>query len=311
MYALLVLWTVLSTYLLYQKHWKGYIIVATLGMYTQPFMAFVLLAHTVYLFLQKQFGRLILNGLGIFLLFLPWIPTLMTQFAASGPMWMWPIDTTLVTSVLANLYFGYEGTPGSLWPVMQLISLIFLGMYLSIWNVKKIRSQALLLLTLVFVPLLVVLSVSVIKPIYVHRYLIYVTVAEVFLASMFFALSKKSYSSLIAIFILALTTLLNFVIAPYHQKVNLQQTFEEVNPQLTENDVVYAASPLVFYEAIYYTPKTTPVFLYNPQRITPPRYVGSVGMPESVWATTYPRPPKRAFVIEETGTYQVKSKPEQ
>lgn len=308
MYSLLVLIATTSMYFLYTKQWKWYVVATALGMYTQPFMAFVILAQSVYLLLTKNFKQAIINGVGILLLYLPWIPTLITQFKASGPMWMYPVDGVTFTSVLGNVFFGYEGTPGNLWWVMQLFSLGFLGSVFWLWKQKRIRNEVLFFATWVFVPLTVVLLISLVKPIYVHRYVIFTGVAEVFLLQLFIhALHKRGVQKYIQVGSILTLVIINFGIVTFHRKVNLQKPFNEIRAQLQPNDVVYAQTPLIYYETLYYTPDTTAVFLYNPDKIVPPRYVGSGGMPRESWAATFPIYPKRAFLVNEDGTFEVKS----
>ena len=93
----------------------------------------------------------------------------------------------------------------------------------------------------------------------------------------------------------------------FHRKVNIRITFEQITPLLQNNDLIYAQTPLVFFESLYYSKSPAVVRLYNPYGITPPKYVGSDGMPQSVWESTYPKFPKRAFVISEDGEYKIVS----
>lgn len=308
MYSFLILFTMLSMYFFYTKRWVWYILTSALGMYTQPFMAFVILTQMGYLLVTKQLGRIAKNALGIGLLFAPWILILLTQFRSSGPMWMYPVDLNLVTTVLGNLYFGYEGTPGGLWLYMQLTSLLLIIMTLWLWRHKRKQKELRLLLCWIGIPLLLVLGISLVKPIYVHRYLIYVTVGEVLLVSYFiFSIKKRSLQKFIAFGLVSITILVNLFVVNFHRKVNLRQTFATIRSQLRESDMIYAQTPLVYYESLYYAPDPTRVYLYNPYQITPPRYVGSVGMPPSVWKNTYPTLPSRAFIIGENGQYHVQS----
>jgi len=308
MYSLLVLLVTSSMYFFYTKQWKWYVLVTTLGMYTQPFMAFVILAQSLYLLITRCIKQALINGMSILFLYLPWIPTLLTQFRASGPMWMYPVDLITITSVLGNVFFGYEGTPGDLWWLMQLFSVVFIGIIIWLAKRKQMRPKLLLFVTWIFVPLTTVVLISLIKPIYVHRYVIFTTVGEVFLVSFFLqSLPSKKLQTYLKTGIIICLTIINLSVISFHRKVDLQTPFEDIRTQLQPNDVVYAKTPLVFYEALYYTPETTRVFLYNPAGITPPRFVGSVGMPKEVWAKNYPLFPKRAFVVYEDGTYDVQS----
>lgn len=308
MYSLLILFTALSMYMLYVKNWKWYIVSATLGMYAHPFMAFVILAQNIYLAITHRFRTTIRNDLLILLFYLPWLPTLYSQFQTSGPMWIYPVDLNLVLSVLGNLYVGYEGTPGHLWPLMWVLSALFIGGALSVWKRRAWRKHSLFFIVMVAVPLTVVLGISLVKPIYVNRYVIFVTVTEVYLLSFYIVgIKNRNRRRAIATVLLLVTFLTNFLAVSFHRKVDIRSTFGEILPQLTPDDVIYAATPLVYYESLYYTSNRIPVFLYNPQRITVPRYAAAVGMPPEVWATTVPLFPRRAFIVQEDGRFRLVS----
>lgn len=307
MYSLVVLLAALSMYMLYIKNWTWYIVTSTLGIYTQPFMVILIIAQNVYLTLTGRIRSALRNDLLIGLLYLPWLPTLITQFKNSGPMWIYPVDLNLVTSVLGNLYVGYEGTPGNLWFLMQILSMFTLAIALFLWKAKSTRQQTLLFLTWIIVPLTIVLGVSFFKPIYVNRYVIYVTVAEVFLLAHFaLSISAKRVRLALAGILLFSTFSVNFIAVSFHRKVPIRNAFKEINALLRDEDVVYAETPLIFYESLYYT-RGHKVYLYNPNRITPPRYVGSGGMPETIWATSAPPFPKRAFMVRENGEFYLLS----
>lgn len=308
MYSLLMLLATLSMYFFYQKRWRLYVLFTVLGLYTQPFMVFVILAQDVLLVLTKQGKRALTNAFYLGLCYLPWLPVLINQFRASGPMWIFPVDTNLVLSVLGNLLLGYEGTPPHLWPFMKVLSYIFIATTICLWRIKSLRKKSLLFIFWVFVPLAIVLGASYIKPLYVHRYLIFVTVGEVFILSLY-TTSIRSPKVVAMVFttLILVSAAANFWFAPYHTKVNIRQSFLNLNSVLDADDVIFAETPLVYYESVYYAPPDKRVYLYNPDGLTPPRFVGLVGMPEEVWAATFPVYPKRAFLIHENGTYSIMS----
>lgn len=307
MYSLLVLLSTLSMFFLWTKKWRWHVLVTVLGLYTQPYMLFVLAAQNFYLLLTKQLKRVVIQSGAVFLLFLPWIPTLLTQLRNSGHMWMYPVDLNLFLSVLGNLFMGYEGTPGNLWWIMTLISLAILTVTVRLWRKKQKQSELLFLMSWIFFPVVAILIISLVKPVYVHRYLIYCTVGEIFLLSYFLTTIKnvRLQKKLIVTSLLLLTAANIWTVA-FHRKTPIRNTFAEIKTLLKPDDLVYVASPLIFYEALYYIPDR-PVFLYNPEGITMPRYVGSVGMPPDTWAYEFPRYPNRAFMIQEKGQYTVKS----
>lgn len=308
MYSLLSLFTILSMYFFYTKQSKLHILFTTLGLYTQPFMAFAFGSQLLYLFLTKNIRQMLYTLGSVTILYLPWIPTLLTQLASSDQMWMYPINTTLILAVLGNLFMGYEGTPGFLWFPMQLLSFIILSITLIVWQNKKMRSQSLLFYIWLYVPLILILLISLIKPLYVHRYLIYVTIAEVFFLGFFMASLKKEVRGYSYIVIAGFIIFACFISVSFHRKVPLRDTFAKINTQILPSDLIYAETPLVYYESHYYAPKNISVMLYNPDKITPPRYTGNAGMPENVWATDFPKLPQRAFMVRENGTFIIQSR---
>ncbi len=309
MYAQFAMFASLSIYFLLKKKTWPYVLSTVLGLYTQPYMLFVVLTQNVYLWLKKEFKTLVNYDFLLGLFYLPWIPTLIDQLLASGPMWIWPIDLNLLLSVLGNQYVGFEGTPPWLWPYMKWLSVVFIIISAYVYIKSKHRDFTQFSLLLTYLPLTVVMGISLIKPIYVMRYVIFITLGEIFVISVFIAIVKnKNWQITILGVFLVLNIFLNLYMVPYHTKVDIRQTFAHIIPLLKPNDAVYAQTPLVYYESLYYTPDTYPVYLWNPNSIKPFRYVGGVGMPSSVWVNNYPVFPNRAFVIAEDGSYQIHSR---
>ncbi len=308
MYSLFAFFATASVYFLFTKNWFWYVVFTTLGLYTQPFMAIFAVSQIPYFYITKQVKPMVKNFILLGLLYLPWLPTLLAQFKQSGPMWMFPVDINLFNSVLGNLYTGYEGTPGGLWIIMSAISLGLILISISIFKTNQYKPVSRLILSWVFLPLALVLGISLFKPIYVNRYLIFITVGQILLVSLWFAtLKTNKYRHIIIASVLIITFILNFLASDFHRKVNIRITFEQITPLLQNNDLIYAQTPLVFFESLYYSKSPAVVRLYNPYGITPPKYVGSDGMPQSVWESTYPKFPKRAFVISEDGEYKIVS----
>ncbi len=308
MYSLLCLFATLSMYFFYIRNWRWYIIATTLGLYTQPFMVFVVITQMILLLIKKRFRQIVVNAALLFVLYIPWISTLIMQFKSSGPMWMYPVNVTTITTVLGNVFMGYEGTPPNLWILTGIISIILIMVTIRLLRQNQHKEFIQFVTYWVYIPVISVLLISILKPIYVHRYVIFVTIGEVFLLSIFINLIKQSKTKnyLITIITILLITS-NIVAVSFHQKINIRRTFQELPFILNSTDVIYAASPLVFYETLYYRPQNTQVFLYNPTSQVPPRYVGSVGMPENLWAKTYPIYPKRAVMVQEDGTFTITS----
>ena len=95
--------TLLSVYFLLNalkqskfKFWVGYVLVATLLIYTHYFGAFILLFEYIFILIffkdyRKCLKEIVISGVAIFILYLPWLPVLMRQVSDKNYL---------------NLYFG-------------------------------------------------------------------------------------------------------------------------------------------------------------------------------------------------------------
>lgn len=307
MYSLYAFTTTASMYYFYTTKWIRYILFTVLALYTHPFTLFVPLTQGLYLLFTKRLNFKLIKTLSVpFILYLPWIFIIIHQFQNSKQMWIYPVDLNLTLSVLGNLLIGYDGTPGNLWKYMKTLSLILIVIYLFAFFKKGNLKKYLLFFLWVFLPLVIVLGISYIKPIYVNRYLITVSVAQIFLIIIGISsspnkLTKKIVTgSMVLIFIFYLFYLPNFI-----KKVDIRQTFFYINNLTRKNDLILARSPLVFFESLYYSTNRSNVFLYNPEKVKLPGYLGTILIPESKQINTLPIYPQRAYVIYEDGHFDL------
>lgn len=306
MYSLFALFTVMSLYYFVGKRWRAYIIVGTLGMYTHSFFSLIILAYLFYLFVIKQFKRkIVLRTITPLLLFIPWIPFLIYQFMESKNSWIFPVDIQLIKSALGNLFVAYEGTPGGLWGKTFYLSLVIL--LLVVFSIKKNKKYGLLFGSLIFIPLFIILSYSFFKkPIYVNRYLIFVTIGEIFAISLAFWSIR---SRVIRYALMTTSLLLVIYINVYasvraHKKVDFRSTIEEIRRLSKEEDYVYAISPIVYFESAFYYPNRENVYIYNPQNIPIPKYIGTSVISPSRSALDFPDAPSRVFLVKEDGSFE-------
>lgn len=318
MYSLLALLATASMYFFFSKNWLLYILCSALGLWTQPFMAFVILSQVVYLVLTRRLTKdHILYLISISLLFSPWLPTIFFQFSRSGPMWIWPINWTTVTTILGNLFTGYEGTPGGLWNQMAIISLIILFLsfllfrhaeFSSASSSGKIENFLKLLLLWLFLPVTLVLLISYFKPIYVNRYFIFITVAEIFVTVIGISLLKNKFVRVILYTLyFILIAYFNIWFPPLHQKQDIRTTITEIKTLAKPSDLLYSQTPLTFFEANYYFKDRSRVFLYNPNKVAVPLYAGAGLIPETRMIYNLPEYPTKAFLIHDDASYEVVS----
>ncbi|MBP9827075.1 glycosyltransferase family 39 protein [Candidatus Saccharibacteria bacterium] len=194
MYGVLGLFLIAGTYSLLraiedQKSKKWWIIYATCmaaGMYTHYFTVLALASHWLYVMSLESPLRWRINkslwlspqwwlaNIGIIVLWLPWLPSFYGQFSR-GQGISWIPKTTLETlpkNIWQNLTFtdGGQLPPAIFWlvPLMIIISALWTG-----WTMRRDKPAIKLLLLYTFVPLLVTIAVSVIKPLYQDRYLVF------------------------------------------------------------------------------------------------------------------------------------------
>lgn len=306
MYSFYTLFTISSLYFFYTKTWRFYTVVTILGLFTHSFFPLIILSFLSFLFLTKQFGRRnILSVLKPMLFYLPWIPILIIQFIRSKDSWMFPVDLQLITSALGNLFTTYEGTPGDLWKYTAILSGIIIIFF--ILGIKHNKKQSLLFLTPIFLPLTLILGYSILRrPIYVNRYLIFVTIFEIMGISLgIWSIKNKIVKSFSAALWLFFIILLNLTTPFYHKKTDFKTTFAEINKIATPNDFVYVKTPIGFLESAYYFRNQKKVFVYNPNNITIPNYIGVNVVFSNVSKSTFPPPLARTFLINDDASFEI------
>lgn len=308
MYSYYAFFALASFYFIYQKRWGWYLVSSILGLYTHSFFPLIIASYLSCLWLTKQNSRKnVVNLLKPLLFYLPWLPIIINQFVHSQNSWIYPVDKQLVISVLGNLFVNYEGTPGFLWPWTALLSIIIMAFLLMALINKNSKKYALWTSLTVFLPLLLILGYSIVKrPIYVNRYLIFITVFEVIgITSGIWSIKNKIVRATAASLWLTLVILINLVGVPYRQKTDFKSTFAEINQVSKTNDYVYAKTPIGFLESVYYYRYPTRVFVYNPDNITIPYYIGiSVVFPNAS-KPTFPPAPSKTYLVGDDASYEI------
>lgn len=306
MYSFFALFTAAAFYFFYFKNWKWYTIFVVLGLYTHSFFLLILVSFALYLFITHPLNRKnIWFTLKPFIFFLPWLPVLAIQFINSKNSWLFPVDTQLITSVLGNLFTSFEGTPGNYWGYTAILSGIIL-FFIMIGLIGK-RKESLMVSIPIFFPLLAILGYSVIKrPLFVNRYMIFVTVFEILAISWgIWSVKSKMLRTLSMAFWLIIIVVINILFPPYHQKTDFKSAFIEINKMANSSDFVYAKTPIGFLESAYYFKNKDNTFVYNPNGISIPNYIGVNVVFPDISRSTLPTPPSRTFMIADDATFEL------
>lgn len=315
-YGWYIFFATLTFFAYEQKRWVLLTVASVLGFYTHSYMLFTIVAiclhwlvshRTKLMRLRRVIREPMVRSMALIALaLLPWIIRTVKASAQLKQSWYFPVDRNLVLSVLGNMFLGYEGTPWYLWPFTANLSLVLLGLFLLALTGKKTRTRASIFFTAVVVPLGLVVGVSFIKPLFVNRYLIPVTIAEIFLVV--FAIERIKNTQLQKIFAFGAVLFVlcfNLWYPDKHKKSDIRTAIREVTALKTKDDVIYALSPLVLFESQYYSGDRSQVYLYNPNNSPFPWYVGESLVTQNQMKSEYPVYPVRAFLIGEDATYMI------
>lgn len=317
-YGWFTFFAVLSMYAYLEKRWKLYVFATLFGLYTHTYMVTVpaiqilhyiiihhrqlSIKHVHRIFKNPMFRSIIAIGL----LFSPWLFKVATEFSRLQSSWYFPVDQNTIRSSLGNIFLAYEGTPWYLWGFTAKVSLVLAIIFLCSLATRTHQSRNSFFVLMIFIPLIVIIGISVYKPLFVIRYVIPSTVAEVFSIVFALALIKNATIQKIAA-AAALLFVIGFNIwyPGKNPKVDIRSTMAEVNSLMTKNDVVLADSSLVFFDTLYYSHDPSKVYYYDPKDDPFPWYVGDVIVSPSQIVHDLPPYPIRAFVVHEDGTYEI------
>ncbi|MBI5614290.1 glycosyltransferase family 39 protein [Candidatus Gottesmanbacteria bacterium] len=304
----------LALYGYLEKKWIIFTTATILGFYTHVYMIFFPIVTTLHFLiteyrhisLKHVFQQKYIQSIALVsLCMLPWIIVSSSHISKLSSSWYFPVDLHLITSVLGNMFLGYEGTPWYLWGWTAFGSLVLLGLMAILLISKHQRKTNLFILLLVAAPLTLVLGFSLlVKPMFTNRYFLPVTFGEIFLVvSVLEMIKNKSVQVLLSALYVGFLLWVNIWYPPLHPKLPIRDTITQINSLKKPSDVVFATSPLIFFETIYYSTHPESVYLYNPDESAFPWYVGDSLVKPSQMARDLPLYPTRAFLVHEDGSY--------
>ena len=297
MYAMASLIGVVATAMLVRAHsskrwtdWLIYGALAALGMYTLYYLALLWLAHLVWL-VAMDAGRLRKSPwkecrwIGAYafslLLFLPWLSSFLKQVGNGA---LAPIGQPMNLGQLVGV-ISFNTIYQPLWQLGVIASVLVVGVIFlatrainKSLHIKKInRGILLLLVCYIVVPIAVLMLISLVKSMYVERYLAHVAIGLAMLAGASLALSTEREnrevwriaSPLVLLVVLAVGVTNLSQVGNYNfqrmQKPNVHSVASMV--KCGENDVVLAADPYVAIELDYYLPNCQIYFASNDEHL--------------------------------------------
>lgn len=194
MYGVLGLFLITGTYLLLRAldhpkqawRWAVYAVVMAAGMYTHYFTVLALAAHWLYVMSltgprKWKIGKTVwlspqwwLANVGIIVLWAPWIPSFIGQFTrGQGIGW---IQKTTILTLPNNLWQNLTFTDGGQLPPIiywMIPLLILIGVTWATLVEQRKHPAVRLIYFYTFVPIIGTILISLLKPVYQDRYLVF------------------------------------------------------------------------------------------------------------------------------------------
>jgi mannosyltransferase len=314
-YGWYMFFAVASMYAYMEKRWVLYVLSTTLGIYTHTYMVIVPAMQVLHFILMHKHMLLsairlkkdsFVRSLGIIaLLVSPWIAKIFIDIPRLKQSWYFPVDMQLVKSAVANIFLGYEGTPPDFWDTTAFLSVLLIGISAAALRAQDNKNRNGFFFLLAFVPLVTILAISVVKPLFVNRYLLPATIAQVFLVV--FALEtirNATFQKIAAALLLFGVIGFNIWYPSRHAKKDIRTTIQQINAIASSEDVILTDSPLILFETIYYSNSPSRVFWYNPENTPFPWYIGDIVFsPTHMMRNDLPPYPTRAFLINSDMTF--------
>ena len=286
MYTMFTLITIVSHYYFLklirtngQKGQVGYFFATLFGLYTHYFFVLLIISQCIFLavyhrqrymeqkksVLLAQYPYILKKGIIAFipplllsiLLFLPWAIYFILQGAAGNTQPEIPPSTVYdLFQAVVNFLFGFspltiQSMLVALWPLC-IIPIFFLFSKRS--APTKIHNM-LYFVSVTILPVVICFLVSYYKPIFLARYLIFITPSFFFLLSwMLFQTSKQLSTLVISIFAFIMFSFV--VIQNISNSTPVKENYEGVvrylNTHVTPSDIVAISTPFTIYPIEYY-----------------------------------------------------------
>ena len=314
MYTLVTAIVMAATYVLVlatetgkRKYWIIYGVLLALGMWTHYFAALAWLAHWVWRacvvaktekrqnFIRKFFSKewLVAHGIAI-ALFALWVPALLFQTlnVQINGFWIPPVTPVTLPNFFTNVLYYQDQDTVSSWMTLLFVVIIGAVVAWAIWLYRKLNKEEqksfALIGALAFVPiaLLFIASMPPLRSSFVDRYLIPSTLAIALFIGVVFAFATQVKQKILPV---GLTVLVGiamlfgiynvYQLGNYnknqHMSNNTRQAVMAATERASDGEPVIAATPWIYYEAVFYTTTNHPVYFL--EETTDYRY-GSLNM---------------------------------
>ncbi len=254
--------------------WGSYVIFAAIGLYTLYYFAFLLISLTLFFMALalwptpdwRRIRALLVADLTILFLYMPWLSIAWRQ-ATAPPVPPWRTAQSLPAILLESwsvLSFGQSVRPDQVWP------LLFLTLALFVWGLVYLKGHrfslppAPLLGVYTFAPLLLILLVSLITPLYHVRYLFtYAPPFYILLGAGITWLAERRARALAVIALIpllgaSLFSLYRFHTDPRYRADDFRAAVHFIEQQWRPGDVILTNAGYTYTAFVYYADHLEP-----------------------------------------------------
>lgn len=277
MYTLAALMTTLGTYFFFRaslgtnsastwRYWGGYVLCATLGLYTHYYTGFALLAVFIFGLVRvaiKRNGSSLLPPLlahaAIGLLFAPWLRTVWAQLQGPRLTWIPPITVQELLHILTGFFINRVGV-GRMYPVFA--SSLALTLAASLFVRSQTREQKtdagkweryLFILACAAGPVVIAVVVSLFKPIIVDRYFVIVVPPACVLLALGIIRFSRHRITIPIVLVLVIGTLVSACrVATTQWKEDWRSVATYVMDESMPNDVIVLVPEILWPPFKYY-----------------------------------------------------------
>lgn len=289
-----------------------YVITTAAALYTHSF-AFLIVGTQLLSALTEtrepveRRRRMILLGLPV-LAFAPWIVVTLLNQRGAASFWVDPPGWRFGVHLVTSIYTGHDATYGFLeqrerWMfALILIPMVLWGLVAAA-RPSPDRGPVIRLVALwALLPPALVFAATLVKPVFVPRYLIFSTVGLLFLLILGVERTPSRVRFALLAVLCALAVLYQALQAHRHTKGAYRETLTQIARQAGPADVVYVRSELDFFPAQYYFGPSR-VYIVGRKYEDIPAFMGKVLIPPASVVDGMPAPPTRVFLLKSHAEY--------
>lgn len=250
--------------------WFTYGLIMAAALYTHYYAVLIIPVHIGFAIwklggirklIQNKFWWL--GNLVAAVLFVPWLPTLISQFTrVQSGFWIPPVDAeTIPNTLMQFMDFSSNSMPSSI----EMILTVFFACFVAvvIYASKK-RSGLVFLASWAFVPLILSILISLKQPVYYDRYFVYSSIAFYIILAVLLTGGKLRTWLKDTLIVLACVTFIYGIVNVYSQA---NHAMRDVGSFVTANfkpgDVIVSAELYTYFDFSYYNKTGAPVKLLS------------------------------------------------